>query len=316
MTTKIRVLIIGGYGAVGREAATALAGDFTVQVAGRHPEKARPVPGTTAVRLDLADPAQVEAALDGVDVVLMCAETGNADLARAALGRGIHYLDISATPSVLAAIEPLGPLAARHGATAILSVGLAPGVTTLLAGYAAARAPGTPVDIGVLLGSGERHGAAAIDWTLEGLGQIAGSWPAVFPAPYGRRTVHAFPFAGPAGTRHGLALDSRPMTALLGALNRPAVALLLRRPAARRFAAGLLDAVHLGGDGFAVSVRAGSVTAGFTGNRQSRATGLFAAQAIRMLDTMPAGVAHIDQLVDPATFLTALAAQGFHLELD
>lgn len=316
MTTK--TLILGGYGAVGREAATALvaAAETAVLVAGRHPERARPVPGTTAVRLDLTDPARLDTALDGVGTVLMCTETGNARVARTCLDRGIHYVDVSATPSVLTDLEKLDP----GDATAVLSVGIAPGVTNLLARCAAARAPGRPVRIGVLLGSGERHGAAAVGWTVDGLGREHGTWTVAFPAPYGRRTVHRFPFSDQhtldlPDVRTGLALDSRPATAVLGAANRPAVARLLRRPALRGLTDAVFGGLHLGGDGFAVTVQAGDVRVSFSGHRQSRATGLAAAHVIRRLPGMRPGVAHLEDLVDPAEFLTGLAAEGFQLDL-
>ncbi|GAA1593563.1 saccharopine dehydrogenase NADP-binding domain-containing protein [Actinoplanes couchii] len=466
MTTK--TLILGGYGAVGREAAAALAPHTTVVVAGRNPSKAPE--GVEALRVDLTDFAQVEAALDGVDAVLMCAEIDNARVARAALERGINYADVSATPSVLAAIASLRPgtrtetnaktesasgerrgrafadsreggpgeivaglgegglgevvagsregnrveregnrvgheggraereggrvgheenrvgheggrvgregnrvgheggqvgregnrvgheggqvgreggqvgvvagtrggegasdsavggaasgwdRAGGSGATAVLSVGIAPGVTNLLARYVSERAPGQPVRIGVLLGSGEKHGAAAVGWTVDGLGQERGSWVAEFPVPYGRRTVHRFPFSDQhtlnlADVRTGLALDSRASTVLLGLANRPGLASFLRRPGLRAFTEKVFGGLHLGSDGFAVMAEAGGVRASFAGNRQSLATGLFAAHVIRRVCGMRAGVAHIEDLVDPAEFLTALAADGFRLEI-
>jgi hypothetical protein len=321
VTTK--TLILGGYGAVGREAAAGLVLSGTsaaVLVAGRRPELARPIPGATAIRVDLDDQRQVEAALDGVGAVLMCAEIGNARVARTVLERGIDYVDISATPSILAELESLGPVAERSGATAVLSVGIAPGVSNLLARHVSACAPGHPVRIGVLLGSGERHGAAAVGWTIDGLGRESGSWTAEFPAPYGSRTVHRFPFSDQhtlelPDVRTGLALDSRVSTALLGAANRPAVAGFLRRGSVRGLTDRVFGGLHLGGDGFAVTAEAGDVRASFTGNRQSRATGLAAAHVIRRLPGLPPGVAHIENLLDPAEFLTALAAAGFHLAL-
>ncbi|HWS35572.1 MAG TPA: saccharopine dehydrogenase NADP-binding domain-containing protein [Actinoplanes sp.] len=318
MTTK--TLILGGYGAVGREAAAALAGHSAVVVAGRNPSKAPA--GVEALRLDLTEFDQVEAALDGVGAVLMCAEIGNARVARAALGRGIDYADVSATPSVLTAIGNLrtdqggGPA----GATAVLSVGIAPGVTNLLARYVSERAPGAPVRIGVLLGSGEKHGAAAVGWTVDGLGQESGSWTAEFPVPYGRRRVHRFPFSDQhtldiPEVRTGLALDSRASTVMLGTANRPGVAKLLKRPALRPVTEKVFGGLHLGTDGFAVIAEADGVRASFAGNRQSLATGRFAAQVIRELPGMRPGVAHIEELVDPAEFLTTLAAEGFQLSL-
>jgi hypothetical protein len=322
-----KILILGGYGAVGREAATALIHHLpaaSVIVAGRNPHAARPIPGTTPTRVDIADPDDLASALNGVDTVLMCAERDNTRVARVCLERGIDYLDVSASHQVLAGIAELDDLARRNDATAVLSVGLAPGVTNLLARHCLERSQTGDVRIGVLLGSGEQHGPAALAWTLDGLGQLDGSWPVRFPAPHETRTVHRFPFSdqytlpgtlGATTVSTGLCLDSRLITALLAAAGRPAVAGMLRRPRVRKVLLALLSGIHLGGEGFAVTVHSGTVTASFSGSRQSRATGRTAALLIRQLHTLPSGVAHIEQLVAPATFLTELATDGFTLDL-
>ncbi|GAA3470556.1 saccharopine dehydrogenase NADP-binding domain-containing protein [Nonomuraea roseola] len=105
MTT---ILILGGYGAVGREAAQALTSHpgTNVIVAGRNPDKVPPIPATTAMRVDAADPADLAKALDGVDTVLMCAEIDNARVARACVERGIHYVDVTASPAWSPASRP------------------------------------------------------------------------------------------------------------------------------------------------------------------------------------------------------------------
>ena len=317
------VLVVGGYGAVGRHAADGLRGEPGVEVivAGRHPS-----PDSSAVRLDVGDAAALAASLDGVDAVLMCAERDNAAVARACFERGVHYVDVSASPGVLTEIEGLDELARHHRATAVLSVGLAPGVTNLLARHVMDMSGVSEVDIGVLIGAGEHHGPAAIAWTLDGLGELDGSWTMPFPAPFGDRTVHRFPFSdqstlpatlGITAARTGLALDSRLTTALIAAAGRPAVARFLRRPRVRAALLAALARIHLGSDGFAVVARAGTVRASFGGRSQSRATGLVAAALVLRLDTMPVGVAHVDQLVEPVAFLTELAdVGGFGLDLD
>jgi hypothetical protein len=319
-----RVLILGGYGAVGREVAAALVDDTEVVVAGRHADTVPSVPGAAMRRVDGADPASVVEALDGVDVVVMCAEVANVQIARLTLERGIDYLDVSASYDVLAEIERLDDVARAHDATAVLSVGLAPGITNLLACHISGRSDVQQIEVGVLLGSGEHHGAAAVEWTLDGLGQLDGSWTMEFPAPHGRRTVHRFPFsdqhtlASTLGVtaRTGLALDSRLTTALLAAAGRPSIARFLRRPRIRSALLAAMTKVHVGGDDFAVVARSGSVQASFTGRRQSRATGLVTAQLVRRLPDLPAGVAHIEQLVDPVAFLTELAATaGFSVDV-
>lgn len=322
-----RIMIIGGYGAVGREAAGALTRwfpDADIVVAGRNPATATPIPGTTARRLDAADADGVVEALAGVDTVLMCAELDNVRLARTCLERGVHYLDITATHELLVQLENLDELATAHGATAVLSVGLVPGVTNLLARYCAERIPAGDLRIGVLLGTGERHGPAATRWTVNRLGELTGSWRMRFPEPYGRRTVHRFPFSdqftlprtlGFVRVETGLCLDTRGGTALLAAASRPAVARLLHRPRVHRAVLGALNGVHLGSDGFAVSAAAGAVHVSFSGRRQSRATGLIAALLVRRLPTMPPGARHIEQLVDPVDVLTELATLGYALDL-
>lgn len=296
-----RVVVLGGYGAVGREVVAGLRGHVPeIVVAGRDLAKARTVNGAIPMRVDLRR--------DGVegldaDAVVMCAETENVRVAEQCLRRGVHYVDVSASYEVLSGIEKLHGLAASAGATAVLSVGLAPGVTNLLA----AGFGGADTEIGVLLGAGERHGPSAVDWTLDSLGDLGESWRMRFPPPYGVRTVHRFPFSDqytlPGRVRTGLCLDSRALTAVLPRLRRFRDAAPLR--AAFRH-------VHVGGDGFAVAVASGGRVRSFAGRRQSRATGLAAALVVRRLAGAPPGVRHIEDVAGPG-FLPELAARGFAL---
>ncbi|MEU8347186.1 saccharopine dehydrogenase NADP-binding domain-containing protein [Spirillospora sp. NPDC048832] len=302
-----RVVILGGYGAVGREVVAGLRGHVReIVVAGRDLEKARTVEGAAPLRIDLRsdDAEDLDAALLGADAVVMCAETGNARVAERCLRRGVHYVDVSASYEVLSAIEELDGLAAGAGATAVLSVGLAPGVTNLLArGFG-----GAGTEIGVLIGAGDRHGPSAVDWTLDSLGGIGESWRMRFPPPYGVRTVHRFPFSDqytlPGRVRTGLCLDSRALTAALPRLRR------FRGSAPVR---AVFRHVHLGGDGFAVAAASGGRVRSFAGRRQSRATGLATALVVRLLDGAPRGVRHIEDVAGPG-FLPELAAHGFALD--
>lgn len=100
-----RVVILGGYGAVGREVVAGLRGHVPeIVVAGRDLAKARTVDGAIPMRLDLRgdDPGGIDA-----DAVVMCAETGNVRVAEACLARGVHYVDVSASHEILAGIEKL-----------------------------------------------------------------------------------------------------------------------------------------------------------------------------------------------------------------
>ncbi len=102
-----RILVIGGFGALGRETAAALRPLLPaaeVVATGRNPSRARCVAGTTAIRLDATDDNNLAGALEDVDAVVMCAELGNVRVARACLHRGIPYLDVSATPQQLSRV--------------------------------------------------------------------------------------------------------------------------------------------------------------------------------------------------------------------
>lgn len=89
-----RILIVGGYGEVGRRLAAQLEATQPnrVIVAGRHPEQASGVP---ARRVDVDDVASIERALDGVGVVVACVRQREPHLLRAAVRRGIAYTSIA-----------------------------------------------------------------------------------------------------------------------------------------------------------------------------------------------------------------------------
>lgn len=171
------ILIVGGYGHVGRVVVETLTCRFPgkVVVAGRSAERAeacaRAFGSHVAWRtLDLVRPASWPSALNGVGSVVVCAEQTDASFAAACLGRGLHYIDVSASDNLLLQIEALDPLARRSGATGVLSVGLAPGLSNLLVKHAlGALDRPSKVDITVMLGLGEAHGAAAVAWTLKNL---------------------------------------------------------------------------------------------------------------------------------------------------
>lgn len=324
-----RILVAGGYGAVGAGVSRTLAQWFPGRVVpgGRDGARARRLGG---VRLDVGDPDHFRSVLDelkDVAAVVLCVEPGDAAVARLCLERGVHVVDIGATPRLLGAVEDLQPLAAAAGAAAVLSVGVAPGLTNLLAHRAHEAVGGAErLDLTVLLGSGEHHGADAVRWVVAGLGEPAPApaCRAVLPG-YGKRTVHPFPFSDQytlrrtlgvpqAATR--LCLDSRTMTGALFALRRTGLLRGGRRPGLRRLLTGAFGRVRVGGDGFAVRVDAyrgdRHAVRALVGRGQSRATGLMAAYTARELLTgrVPAGVHHIEQLPALAGLPERLAAHG------
>lgn len=146
----MRALLLGARGAVGtvihRELERA---DHTVTAASRAE--------AGGVRIDLrGDLASLAALAAGHDVVINASGIERPELATATARTPL--VDISATGSYLAALRDAarGPV--------VLGAGLAPGLTTVLAAALDTR-PHDQIDVLVMLGSGEKHGPAAVAWT-------------------------------------------------------------------------------------------------------------------------------------------------------
>ncbi|MCZ7423508.1 saccharopine dehydrogenase NADP-binding domain-containing protein [Verrucosispora sp. WMMA2121] len=330
--------MIGGYGAVGRVVATTLARDSAneVVVAGRDLARAealaRSGPGRlTPRRLDLDDLRDLDGLLADAAVVVMCVEHRNETVARACLDRGVPIVDISASADVLAGIERLEPTAKRTGTAAVLSVGLAPELTNVLARRCAGRLPSaTSVDVTVLLGTAGDHGPDSVRWTVAGLTapfdrtRRPGRARVDLPG-FGLRTVHPFPFSDqytlshtlgvPVTTR--LCLDSAAVTATLFWLRGIGAFHLADRLGGVRPLTGASNLLRLGGDRFVVHVSATDgggrqVWAAATGRQECHATGVVAAEvALGLMGRRyPPGVRHIDQVVDAGEFLSTIQRHG------
>ncbi|MCX5204512.1 saccharopine dehydrogenase NADP-binding domain-containing protein [Streptomyces sp. NBC_00237] len=329
-TATSRILVIGGYGAVGATVTSTLGQWFPGRViaAGRSAARVREAGG---VRVDVTEPDGLRKVLDDlgdVAVVVLCVEPPDGGAARICLERGIHLVDIGATPRLLDAVSGLHDVATDAGATAVLSVGVAPGLTNLLARRAHEAVGGADrIDITVLLGSGERHGDDALRWTVGGLTATPSAAPARTALPgYGSRTAHWFPFsdqrtlprtlAGVDRATTRLCLDSRLLTAALFALRRVGLLRAARHEPVSRVLVRVFGKLHTGGDGFAVRVdawRGGDHAAyALEGRRQSVVTGLVAAHVARELlsNTLPTGVHHIEQLPALHGIPEALARHG------
>lgn len=117
--------------------------------------------------MDLADPDlfAFRAAMTEGDVVVNASGIEDPALAAVAGERGCAFVDISATASYIAALR-------RLPATSpiVVDVGLAPGLTNLLAHALHREVPG-PIDLAVVLGAGEHHGKAATEWSYRLLGK-------------------------------------------------------------------------------------------------------------------------------------------------
>ncbi|WP_307797352.1 NAD-dependent epimerase/dehydratase family protein [Williamsia soli] len=154
----MRVAVLGANGAVGRRVVTKLdeRGHDVLRV-GRN--------GATndrVVDLGATDTSAYATAVSDADMVVNASGLENPALAQQA--GNARFVDISATAGYL---EKIAAAPATGGVLAF--VGLAPGLSTLMASELAAEA-GDHVDVALTLGEGEQHGRAAIQWTVGLLG--------------------------------------------------------------------------------------------------------------------------------------------------
>lgn len=354
--TKDKILVVGGYGSVGRTISVTLGNVFPQKViaAGRSYEKAEQLSFETQgqvlpIALDVSQAHENDELLNQVAVVIMCLDQSDNRFVEECIRRGVHYIDISANYEFLSQVEMLHAKAQEHGATIVLSVGLAPGLTNLLASYCKSVFNEVErIDIYILLGLGEAHGEAAIRWTLENLNaeflvnadgglktvrSFAEGKVVEFPEPIGRCTAYRFDFAdqhvvvktlGIESASTWLCFDSSFFTRIIAMMRKGGLSNLLRMKLAQDIGIKALRLLHPGSDEFCVKVEAittvDSKTLGYecliTGRGEGRVTGLVTAHVAERLNgsSFPAGVFHIEQLFQPLDIIAGLSSYGlsFH----
>lgn len=323
------VMVVGGYGAVGSRICHALAAHrhLCVVVAGRRRDRAVALAG--ALRwgdgrlLDLDEPATWEAATLGVDCVVMCMDQKDTRFVQFLFARGIDYVDITASDHFFRAIECLAPTRSA----AMLSVGLAPGLTNLMAAHGAARLQQPErVEIGLLVGLGDSHGKAGLAWIADRLfdpSRPRGTTAIAFGFGQGRRAAYFVDFSdqhairrtlpvGSASTR--MAFESRLATAALFATagtlagRRWARNLLLASVSRLRFGSRMCNvSVHVHGRH---NGRPATASVHFAGEVETALTATLAtAQIVEFLHgRSEPGVWHSHQLLDVEAAIGTVAA--------
>lgn len=190
----MRALVLGARGAVGRIVAEELrAQGHTVTPAGR-------VEADGWARIDLTGSDGLEELRDQAaehDVVVNVSGIENP-----AVARGLSstvFVDVSATAHYLDRLAREAP----PGAGLVLGAGLVPGLSTILLDALDAR-PGDELDLAVILGGGEEHGAAAVAWTAGLAGRVLHDPPEAEEVPNLRETRR---LPGPLGLRRHLRAD-------------------------------------------------------------------------------------------------------------
>lgn len=305
----MRALVLGARGAVGRVVVAELRRrGHQVTPAGRTAP-----PDGVAVDLSHPEDAAARAALAraaaGHDVVVNAAGVESTVVAEA---EAPVVVDISATSAYLAALRAAAPA----DRTVVLGAGLAPGLSTVLVAALDVR-PDDEIDVGVLLGTAERHGDAAVQWTADLVGAPVHAPPEGgrvvnlrsrrrLTGPDGRTRTYLradFPDHVLVGERLGVAirshltLSSRAATTALGLAARTGTGGLLRY--SPHFGSAAWHVV-------ATNRRTGQ-TLGATGTGQSQATGVLTVLAAERAAPGPArGPVTMADLVDRTEALDRL----------
>lgn len=350
---KGKILIVGGYGAVGSSIAERLMKVYPHQIiiAGRSFSKAQ----AKAEQLqNKVIPQQLDinnfndfSILNDVELVIMCLDQQNIDFVEHCIYKGISYIDISADYQNLQKIEKLHCLAEQNNSTVVLSVGLAPGITNLLAQYVVSQMKNVEsIDIFVLLGLGEKHGDHAYRWTFDNLDsnyilKIHDEEKTMksFTKPLktnlsGNRNFYLFNFSDQhvllntldvPKVQTRMAFDVEWFTEVTAFLRKLNITRLFRNKKVQNLAIQSFKNLPMGTDIFGVKVigkdkNGNSKGVSVTGNNEGRITASVAAEiAVLVLnEDFPKGVFHSHQLVkDIPTFLKKLKNYdlGFQLNL-
>ncbi len=172
------IWLVGGYGDVGQKTAAHLiaASDFSVVIAGRDRQKAERVADdlgsrARAVVIDIVKP-DAKSYFPAGSVVVNFVDHAPASFSKSITLNGGIYLDISASPRYLNLLED-ELIATGPTGLAVLSVGVAPGLTNILAAALVDSDPKIEqIDICVEMGLGRHHGRSATEWFLRNLSEF------------------------------------------------------------------------------------------------------------------------------------------------
>ncbi|MBE7956368.1 hypothetical protein ILP86_18830 [Microbacterium sp. R1] len=291
----MKALVVGARGAVGRVVVEELRkAGHVVTSAGRS------AAGELAV--DLRQPSGLRIlheVMQDHDVVINASGIENPGIAEVG-----PFVEASATSAYLAHLAELVPADSK----AVLGAGLAPGLSSILIAALATR-PGDEVDLGVMLGTGERHGAAAVAWTAGLIGKAIHAPPEggvvrnfierrALPGADGRLRKYLradFPDHVLVGRRRDIAVRS--YLAVGGRAATWALSQVGRYPLARALVA---KSLHIGSEEWhlaALNRRTGETLVA-RGVGQSTATGVLAALAAeRLVDERPNGAVSMEAIV-------------------
>ncbi len=289
-----------------------------VIVAGRNYAKAEQLSQQIAavpMKLDLTSISNSDF-LDTVQLVIMCIDQLDTSFVELCIEKGINYIDISANKEVIEKIELLNDQAKQS--SIVLSVGIAPGITNLLAKHVLNQSPTEEaIDISVLLGLGEKHGDAAFKWTFDNINTsytLGKQEIRSFSTPrktelVGKRSFYTFNFSD----QHTLlkttqikrvttrmAFDVSFLTKTVALLRKVGLTTVFNNRWVQNVSISLFKKSLIGSDVFGVKVEGKTLGFSVTGNGEGNATAYVATEtALHLLKNQtPSGVKHLHEIIE------------------
>ncbi|HKU38126.1 MAG TPA: saccharopine dehydrogenase NADP-binding domain-containing protein [Polyangiales bacterium] len=298
------ILLVGGYGVVGRRIAALLAPDFPdrLVIAGRNLSNAEALcttlgHGARARALDVRDEATLQRALTGAGTIVSCVAQPDQGLLRESIARGLAYTDISPRLAYWRPDERLKEHAVRTGARVVLGAGLSPGISNIMARKLAVElGPVESIETDIFLSLGDEYGPDSLHHLVDSItqpftlfehGRLRSAAPftagvsIAFPAPVGRRTAYLFPWSNVVSYPHTLgaktsigrfALAPAWLGAAVSVLVRSGARTWLKRLGGTAGTSAIIDRLkrkYAGDDAYALVVR----VQGRTGVRETSLAG-------------------------------------------
>lgn len=304
MDTNQKIMIIGGHGKVGQYITKELK-QYDLVLVGRNKDKIQRFLQKEQIQAEicLMDIHTIDyTKLDGVGWVIVCVDQETTQLVEYCDTHGIDYMDVTANSEYIEKIHQL-----QLGGTSkiLLGVGLAPGLTNLLAETFIHMYPSAKtVDIQLILGLGEKHGDAAIRWTLDNFIKSYHHKTLGTVRPFTQKsTLHTKQKTLPTYNfnfvdQHMLnkkykdkifttylGFDQPFVTAFLYRANQLRLLRSLQYKRIYRMAEAMLRKPKFGTDIFMVSIQSGEQTIHAWGHDEGRFTGLIAAETAKRMAT-------------------------------
>lgn len=329
----MKIVIVGGYGAVGRIISERLSAIYPneVVVAGRSLAKAKVLAEelenkVIPYQLDVNQPEESDL-WKNAKLVIMCLDQKDSRFVEFCIERGIHHIDISANYAVLQQIQKLDEKASTAKTSIVLSVGLAPGITNLLAQHGINRLKSVEkIELFVLLGLGEKNGDHAFEWTFdnfhteysileEGKPKLVKSFTDSQKTELeGKRSFYRFDFsdqhvlanttmAKSVSTR--MAFDVNLITKSVGFLRKVGLTKIFRNKSLQRFLIPVFKEVGLGSDIYGVKAvvtdaNGNQHKSSVSGYGEGRITAIVAAKTAEYILSKPlkSGVSHLHEIIE------------------